>query len=194
MNFQNVDFIKSVADVKDLPRDKLPHIVFSGRSNVGKSSMINSLLGRKKIARISASPGKTAQINLFLIDKAIYFVDLPGYGYAKVSLSERERWGQLMEDYFSDTTLMSLGILIVDARHNPTKDDIRMADYFRHVNLPFIVAANKIDKLKKSQIGQNMIGISHVLSLTDAEKVIPFSAEKGFGKSEVIGEILDKVE
>ena len=182
-----------MADVKDLPRDNLPQIVFSGRSNVGKSSMINCLLNRKRMARISASPGKTAQINLFLIDRSLYFVDLPGYGYAKVSLQERARWGQLMENYFSDNSLMALGVLIVDARHKPTDDDIRMADYFRSVGQSFVVAANKADKLKNSELPQHLEEIAQALSLNETEKVYPFSAEKGTGKNDIIKEILSRV-
>ena len=131
MNLQNAEFIRSAAKPADFPRDRLPQVVFAGRSNVGKSSVINRLLNRKNFARVGAAPGKTTHINYFLIDRKLYLVDLPGYGYAKVSKPEKERWGRLIESYFADPELMTLGVLIVDARHKPTADDCTMAECFR---------------------------------------------------------------
>ena len=131
-------------------------VAFAGRSNVGKSSVINRLLNRKNFARVGAAPGKTTQINYFKIDNAFYLVDLPGYGYARVSKGERDRWGKLMEDYFARPDLLTLGVLIVDARHRPTADDCTMANWFRETGRPLVVAANKLDKLKKSEIGPNL--------------------------------------
>ncbi|MDR1132088.1 MAG: ribosome biogenesis GTP-binding protein YihA/YsxC, partial [Oscillospiraceae bacterium] len=150
MNVNKAEFIKSAAAPKDFITDGRPAIVFSGRSNVGKSSVINRLLNRKNFARVSASPGKTVHINYFLIDARIYFVDLPGYGYARVSRAEKARWSRLMERFFAEEGLIDLGVMIVDARHRPTADDVTMAECFKASGRPFVIVANKCDKLKKS--------------------------------------------
>lgn len=189
MNIHNVEFVKSAASSGGFIRDSLPAIVFAGKSNVGKSSVINRLLNRKNFARVGAAPGKTIHINYFLIDKTAYFVDLPGYGYAKVSMSERERWGKLMEAYFADKSGFALGVMIVDARHKPTENDITMADFFLNDESPFVVVANKCDKLKKSEIGPNVNLIRSTLKLPDEVEVIPFSAEKGLGREELLVKI-----
>ena len=189
MNYNNAEFIKSAVDKTNFIRDGLPQIVFAGRLNVGKSSVINRLLNRKNFARIGSVPGKTAHINYFLIDSSMYFVDLPGYGYAKVSMSEKRRWAQLMENYFSETGLITAGTLIVDARHTPTKDDILMADWFKGTGCPLIVVANKIDKVKKSELEGKLLRISETLKLQAPQMVIPFSAEKGDGRIEVLEEL-----
>ena len=190
MNFQNAEFIKSAASVKDLIRDGRPAIAFSGKSNVGKSSVINKLLNRKNFARVGAQPGKTVHINYFLIDKTAYFIDLPGYGYAKVSKSERDRWAALMEQFFAEEGLITLGVMIVDARHKPTADDVTMAAWFRATGCPVLVVANKLDKLKKSEIEPNMALIRETLDLPPETVLLPFSAEKGTGREQLIGEIL----
>ena len=143
MNLQKAEFVTSVADVRNVPTDGLPQIVFSGKSNVGKSSVINRVLQRKNFARVGEQPGKTVHINYFKIDGRAYFVDLPGYGYAKVPLSEKERWGRLMEAYFSQPERIALGVMIVDARHAPTANDVTMGDYFKQSGRPFVVVANK---------------------------------------------------
>lgn len=186
MNTQKVQFIRSAAAKKDFIRDGRRSIVFSGRSNVGKSSVINSLLNRKNFARVGATPGKTVQVNYFLVDGA-YFVDLPGYGYAKVSGDERRRWGMLMEDYFSEPERISLGILIVDSRHAPTADDVTMAEYFFNAGCPFLVVANKTDKLKKRELEPNMQRIREVLGLSEGDVVIPYSCVNGAGRRELLG-------
>lgn len=190
MNFQNAEFIKSAASVKDLVCDGRPAIAFSGKSNVGKSSVINKLLNRKNFARVGAQPGKTVHINYFLIDKTAYFIDLPGYGYAKVSKSERDRWAALMEQFFAEEGLITLGVMIVDARHKPTADDVTMAAWFRATGCPVLVVANKLDKLKKSEIEPNMALIRETLDLPPETVLLPFSAEKGTGREQLIGEIL----
>ena len=187
INVQKAEFIRSAASPKDFRRDALPQVAFAGRSNVGKSSVINRLLNRKNFARVGAAPGKTTHINYFLIDRSFYLVDLPGYGYAKVSKAERDRWGKLMELWFADNELMTLGILIVDARHKPTADDCTMAEWFKACGRPFSVGANKLDKLKKSEIEGNLLRIRETLELNDGVKVIPFSAEKGEGRQELLG-------
>ena len=186
-------YIRSATAPKDFPRDGLPQVAFAGRSNVGKSSVINRLLGRKNFARVGAAPGKTVHINYFLIDKTFYLVDLPGYGYAKVSKAERDRWGRLMEDYFADRELMTFGAMIVDARHKPTADDCTMAQWYRDAGCPFVVVANKLDKLKKREIESNLLTIRETLELDESVKLIPFSAEKGEGKQELLDLILSKL-
>jgi len=186
MNTQKVQFLRSAASKKDFLRDGRRSVVFAGRSNVGKSSVINSLLNRKNFARVGATPGKTVQVNYFLVD-GVYFVDLPGYGYAKVSDEERRRWGMLMEDFFGETDRMSVGVQIVDARHAPTADDVTMTEYFRASALPYIVVANKLDKLKKSEIEPNLRRIREVLDLEDSVPVLPYSCVNGTGRGELLG-------
>ena len=190
LNVNKADFIKSAANPKQFIRSSVPTVVFSGKSNVGKSSVINRLLNRKNFARVGASPGKTIHVNYFLIDGKIYFVDLPGYGYAKVAQSERERWGKLMEDFFSEPALIDLGVMIVDARHKPTADDVTMAEWFRSSGCRMVVVANKLDKLKKSEIEPNLKLIRGTLDLPEEVLLIPFSAEKGQGRDELMAEIL----
>ena len=167
MNLHNAQFVRSVTSVADCPHDGIPQIVFAGKSNVGKSSVINKLLLRKNFARVGEAPGKTTHINYFLIDEKMYLIDLPGYGYAKVSKSERERWGKLMEAYFAAPDLIDLGVMLVDARHKPTANDVTMASYFLQTGKPFIVVANKLDKLKKSEIEPNLACIRETLALPE---------------------------
>ena len=194
VNWNMAEFVRSAAKTSDFPKDGLPQVVFAGRSNVGKSSAINRLLNRKNFARVGSAPGKTTYINYFLIDKRLYFVDLPGYGYAKVSKQERDRWGHLIEAWFADTARMALGLLIVDSRHKPTADDCTMTEVFLSSGKPFAVVANKLDKLKKSEIEGNFLQIRETLALPESVPVIPFSAEKGEGKSQLLGEILNCLE
>ena len=182
INLQKAEFIRSAAKAADFPRDRLAQVAFAGRSNVGKSSVINRLLNRKNFARVGAAPGKTTHINYFLIDSTFYLVDLPGYGYAKVSMAEKLRWGRLMEEWFADNSLMTLGLMIVDAL------------WFKNSGKPFAVVANKLDKLRKSDIEPNLARIRETLELDESVKVIPFSAEKGDGKQELLNLILDHAE
>ncbi|MGE4352668.1 MAG: ribosome biogenesis GTP-binding protein YihA/YsxC [Oscillospiraceae bacterium] len=190
MNIQNTEFVKSAVRPSDFIRDGLPAVVFSGKSNVGKSSVINRVLNRKNFARVGASPGKTVHINYFRVDEAMYFVDLPGYGYAKVSKTERERWGALMEQFFASEGLISLGVMIVDSRHKPTGDDVTMANWFMETGCPLIVVANKCDKLKRSETALSAQRIKDTLALPEETPVILFSAEKGTGREELIRHIL----
>ena len=192
MNLHNVEFLISAAAPKDFPSNRLPEIAFAGKSNVGKSSVINRILNRKNFARVGDKPGKTIHVNYFVIDKACYFVDLPGYGFAKVSQKEKERWGKLMEDYFAAGRI-DLGCLIVDYRHAPTNNDITMAQWFLDSGCPFVVIANKMDKLKKSELEPNLKTIREDLGLPDECPIIPFSAEKGNGKDELVRMIMDVV-
>ena len=189
MNFQKVEFLISAANPKDFPKNRLPEIAFAGKSNVGKSSVINRLLQRKNFARVGEKPGKTIHVNYFTVDSKCYLVDLPGYGYAKVSQSEKERWGKLMEDYFAANRI-DLGVMIVDARHAPTNNDITMARWFLDSGCPFVVVANKLDKVKKSQVLSNLETIRQDLELPEDCPVIPFSAEKGDGRDDLVRLIL----
>lgn len=193
MNFNNVEFLISAAAPKDFPGNRFPEIAFAGKSNVGKSSVINRILNRKNFARVGEKPGKTIHVNYFTIDKCCYFVDLPGYGYAKVSQQEKDRWGKLMENYFAAQRI-DLGVLIVDARHAPTNNDITMANWFIESGCPFVVVANKLDKLKKSEIEPNMARIREDLELPENCQVIPFSAQSGVGRDALVRIIIDTAE
>ena len=188
LNFNKAEFVRSAAARDGFLRDGLPQFAFAGRSNVGKSSVINRLVNRKNLAYVGASPGKTTQINYFLIDGKAYLVDLPGYGYAKVSQAEKERWGRLMESYVQEgADAITTGVLIVDIRHKPTENDRVMHDWFRQTGCPEIIVANKLDKLKRSQVEPALALIRETLELTDRDILVPFSAEKGTGKEELIG-------
>ncbi len=192
LNLHNAVFLRSAVKEADFPDDDLPQIVFAGKSNVGKSSVINKLLGRRNFARVSAQPGKTIHINYFLIDEQLYLVDLPGYGYARVSKAEQQRWGMLMEEYFA-RGLLTLGVQIVDIRHKPTRDDVTMAEWFRASEKPWIIVANKLDKIKESQLADRLAEIRQTLLLPEEVPVIPFSAEKGMGREEVLTVIREHI-
>ena len=193
MNLNNVEFLISAASPKDFPARRMPEIAFAGKSNVGKSSVINRVLNRKNFARVGDKPGKTIHVNYFVVDRKCYFVDLPGYGYAKVSQAEKDRWGKLMESYFAADRI-DLGVMIVDARHAPTNNDITMARWFIDSGCPFVVVANKLDKVKKSEIAGNLETIRQDLELPEECEVIPFSAEKGTGKEDLVSWILRAAE
>ena len=193
MQIHKAEFRCSSERISQVPKDSLKDIAFIGRSNVGKSSLINMLTGRQGLAKVSGTPGKTRLINHFLIDNAWYLVDLPGYGYASVAKTERDRWGKLMEDFFADPARITLGVMIVDARHKPTADDETMAAWFHSTGCPMVVVANKCDKLKKSEIEPNLARIRATLLLPDDAVLLPFSAEKGTGREALLGEILRAV-
>ncbi len=190
LNVNKADFVKSAASPGQFIRSSVPAVAFAGKSNVGKSSVINRLLNRKNFARVGAQPGKTVHVNYFLIDGKLYLVDLPGYGFAKVSQAEKDRWGKLMEDFFAAAGSFDLGVMIVDARHKPTADDVTMADWFKSADCRLVVVANKLDKLKKSEIEPNLALIRQTLALPESVPVIPFSAEKGQGREQLLAEIL----
>ena len=188
LNVNKAEFVKSAASPGQFINSSIPAVAFAGKSNVGKSSVINRLLNRKNFARVGSEPGKTVHVNYFLIDSRLYLIDLPGYGYAKVSQAERERWGRLMEDFFA-AGLFKLGVMIVDARHKPTADDMTMAAWFKGSGCRFVIVANKLDKLKKSEIEPNLKLIRETLELPEDVPVIPFSAEKGQGRETLLAEI-----
>ena len=193
LNVNKAEFIKSAADPRQFIHTGMPKVAFAGKSNVGKSSVINRLLNRKNLARVGAQPGKTINVNYFKIDDKLYLVDLPGYGYAKVSQAERDRWGKLMEQFFAEPGLFDLGVMIVDARHKPTADDVTMAEYFKNTGCRLVVVANKLDKLKKSEIEPNMALIRETLKLPETVLLIPFSAEKGQGREVLLQQIVELI-
>lgn len=194
MKLEPSEFVKSAGNKAGFIRDGRPCVVFSGKSNVGKSSVINCVLGRKNLARVGASPGKTTNVNYFLVGGAVWFVDLPGYGYAKVPKAERERWGRLMEDFFAESERITLGVQIVDGRHKPTELDCMMSELFSGCGCPRIVVANKWDKLKKSEMEPNLAQIAETLALPENVLLLPFSAEKKLGRTELIDAIAREVD
>ena len=185
INFQQAEFIRSATAPKDFPRDGLPQVAFAGRSNVGKSSVINRLLGRKNFARVGAAPGKTVHINYFLIDKTFYLVDLPGYGYAKVSNADRERWDDLINSYFEAPRHHTLLVQLIDCRHAPSADDLQMLKYLHYHQIPFVVALTKVDKLKKSQLAKTQEDFEKVCLPYGCQKVVLTSGENGYGIPEL---------
>ena len=193
MDYIDAKFLLTAVKPSQYPDTLVPEVAFVGRSNVGKSSLINCLTNRTKLARTSSTPGKTATINFYDIAGTYRLVDLPGYGYAKVSQAEKDRWGRLMEEYFAAGRI-DLGIMIVDARHAPTNNDITMAQWFIQSGCPFVVVANKLDKVKKSQIEGNLSTIRQDLELPENCTIIPFSAEKGTGRDDLIRHILSVTE
>lgn len=184
MNFENIEFKLSVGTVDQLPEGDKPEVVFSGHSNVGKSSLINKLARRKNLARVSSQPGKTATINYFDA-KDFYLVDLPGYGYAKVSKAEKARWADLVEGYLSSSKNIALIIQIIDIRHRPTKDDYDMLRFLYESNAPFIIVLTKKDKLKKTAYEKRIDEIMDELGDFEGVELIPFSAVTGEGLDDV---------
>ncbi len=181
MNWTNVNFETSFGNVNQLKESTLSEVCFSGRSNVGKSSLINKLLGRKSIARVSSKPGKTVTINFYRLDD-IRLVDLPGYGYAKVAYAEKERWSDLMEGYFNSGRNIKMVFQLIDMRHKPTDFDIDMLYFLKEMNIPFSVVLTKADKLNKTEFENSLELIKNELSeLVLDEHIIPFSAISGLG-------------
>lgn len=182
MNIHNVSLTVSAVRPNQYPTTGYMEFAFAGRSNVGKSSLINKLLNRKSMARVSGTPGKTATINFYNIDDTIYLVDLPGYGYAQRSKTEIEKWGKMMEDYLANREPLVQTMLLVDSRHKPTKDDITMADWIRHYHDRLIVVATKTDKLKKSEMEGNFALIWETLEMGEDDILVPFSIKDDEGK------------
>ena len=191
MRFDNGMFEMAAGRSDQLPAGSLPEIVFSGKSNVGKSSLINKLLNRKNLARVSATPGKTATINFYRLDQA-RLVDLPGYGYAKVSLAEKKRWAELVEGYFQQDRNLALVVQLVDMRHPPTKDDMHMIEFLCDGGFPFLVALTKSDKLNKTERGQRLAALEETFADYEGLRLIPFSSVTGEGIEE-LREILSSV-
>lgn len=184
MNIHNVNLTISAVKPNQYPKTSFPDLAFAGRSNVGKSSLINKLLNRKSLARVSAKPGKTATINFYNIDDCLNFVDLPGYGFAKVPKEEKRKWGAMIETYLNTRETLSQVILLVDSRHKPTDDDIMMLSFIRQVCKRAVVVATKFDKLKPSQRDEALKTVITTLNLKGDDIIIPFSAVKGTGVEE----------
>ncbi|AKL94080.1 GTP-binding ribosome biogenesis protein EngB [Clostridium aceticum] len=185
MKIKTSDFVTSAVAPSQYPEDMLPEVALVGRSNVGKSSTINTMLGRKKLARISATPGKTRTINFFIINKEFYLVDLPGYGYAKVSKTEKASWGKTMETYLASRKNLQEVILLVDIRHEPTNDDKMMYDWLKHFGYGSRVIATKLDKITRSQLQKNLKIIRQKLEMTKEDRILPVSSLKKQGVEEV---------
>ena len=186
INFNKAEFVLSAVRAETFIRDGKPQVTFAGRSNVGKSSVINRLLGRKNFARVGATPGKTSQINYFDIDGRLYFTDLPGYGYAKISKAEKKRFGGLMEGYFQSGRPIRLVVQLIDMRHAPTADDLQMIDFLQQIGLPFVVVLTKADKLKPTQYKKRLEELGTELpNLGTGVQVIPFSSVKGQGSEQL---------
>ncbi|MEK3874436.1 MULTISPECIES: ribosome biogenesis GTP-binding protein YihA/YsxC [unclassified Paenibacillus] len=187
MKVTKAEFVISAVGPNQYPDDALPEIALAGRSNVGKSSLINRMIGRKNLARTSSTPGKTQHLNYYRINDGLYFVDVPGYGYAKVSKSQREAWGKMIEKYLMERETLKLVLLIVDMRHPPSKDDELMYDWLKAYELPVCVVATKADKVPKTRWPKHLKIIKEALVLRAGDPVILFSSEEGTGKDELWG-------
>lgn len=186
MKVNQAEFVISAVGPSQYPQDALPEIALAGRSNVGKSSLINRMIGRKNLARTSSQPGKTQTLNYYLINQDLYFVDLPGYGYAKVSKTQREQWGKFIENYLLNRETLKLVLLLVDMRHPPTKDDQAMYEWLVHNNLPVFVVATKADKIPKTRWQKHIKIVKETLGMPKgSEGVLMFSSELGLGKDEL---------
>ncbi|HEO8419922.1 ribosome biogenesis GTP-binding protein YihA/YsxC [Niallia sp. FSL W8-0635] len=185
MKVNQAEIVISAVKPSQYPEGNLPEFALAGRSNVGKSSFINRMLGRKALARISSKPGKTQTLNFYLINEVLHFVDVPGYGYAKVSKKEREAWGKMLETYFTSREQLKAVVLITDLRHPPTADDILMYDFLKHYGIPCVVIATKADKISKSQWQKHLKVTKETLGLSAEDYLILFSSETGEGKDKV---------
>lgn len=192
MKIRSSEMVVSAVNRKQYPTEGIPEIALVGRSNVGKSSTINTLLNRRNFARTSQTPGKTRTINFFLINNEFYFVDLPGYGYAKISKSEKEKWGTIMERYLQDREELCAIFLLVDIRHEPTNDDVMMYDWIKHFGYNCVVIATKADKISRGQYQKHMSIIRKKLQLDKDEKIIPISSLKKTGVEDVWNEIINQ--
>lgn len=184
MKVTSAEIVISAVRPEQYPEGDLPEFALAGRSNVGKSSFINKMLNRKSLARTSSKPGKTQTLNFFIINEMMHFVDVPGYGYAKVSKSERAAWGKMIETYLTSREQLRAALLIVDLRHPPTKDDVMMYDFFKHYEIPCIVIATKADKIPKGKWQKHLKITKETLQLEKGDEIILFSSETGQGKEE----------
>ncbi|MGH2318283.1 ribosome biogenesis GTP-binding protein YihA/YsxC [Planococcus sp. SE5232] len=189
MKVNNVELVISAVRPDQYPEDGLPEFALAGRSNVGKSSFINKMIGRKSMARISSKPGKTQTLNFYKIEEKLFYVDVPGYGYAKVSKSEREAWGKMIERYITDREPLRAVIQIVDLRHPPSRDDIAMYDFMKHFEIPCIIIATKADKIPKGKWDKHKKIVRTALDMDKSDPLIIFSSETGLGKDEAWKEI-----
>jgi len=194
MKISSAEFILGAASLRQLPRDGMREVAFLGRSNVGKSSLINKLCGRKSLARSSSEPGKTRELNYYLINKEFYFVDLPGYGYAKLPEQIRSSWGKLIEQYLKSREQLSMVVQLVDSRHDPTELDLMMVGWLDYYEIPFLVAMTKADKLPVSKMPRYVDAAREVFrKFTQCKNVIPFSSVNGIGKTELLASIAEEI-
>ncbi|WP_033544103.1 ribosome biogenesis GTP-binding protein YihA/YsxC [Planococcus sp. CAU13] len=189
MKVHNVELVISAVRPDQYPEDGLPEFALAGRSNVGKSSFINKMIGRKSMARISSKPGKTQTLNFYKIEEKLFYVDVPGYGYAKVSKTEREAWGKMIERYITDREPLRAVIQIVDLRHPPSNDDVAMYDFMKHFNIPCIIIATKADKIPKGKWDKHKKVVRETLDMDKTDPLIVFSSETGLGMDEAWREI-----
>ncbi|MED3562881.1 YihA family ribosome biogenesis GTP-binding protein [Bacillus sp. MUM 116] len=185
MKVTSADIVISAVRPEQYPETEIPEFALAGRSNVGKSSFINRMLNRKALARISSKPGKTQTLNFYLINEILHFVDVPGYGYAKVSKSERAAWGKMIETYLTRREQLKAVVLIVDLRHPPTQDDIMMYDFLKHYEIPCIIIATKADKIPKGKWQKHLKVTRETLDLDPNDHIVLFSSETGLGKDQV---------
>ena len=193
MKINNVELLISAVRQDQYPEGGLPEFALAGRSNVGKSSFINKMIGRKSMARISSKPGKTQTLNFYKLEEDLLFVDVPGYGYAKVSKSERAAWGKMIETYFTSRSVLKAVILIIDLRHPPTTDDEMMYDFLKHYNIPCIVIATKADKIAKGKWDKHKKIVRDGLQMEKEDPLIVFSSETGLGKDAAWAEIESRI-
>ncbi|MGM7702215.1 ribosome biogenesis GTP-binding protein YihA/YsxC [Pseudalkalibacillus sp. Hm43] len=185
MKINTAELIISAVKKEQYPNDQKPEIALAGRSNVGKSSFINKMINRKSLARTSQKPGKTQTLNFYLLNDIMYFVDVPGYGFAKVSKKERDAWGRMIEQYLMESEDLKAVVLLVDIRHAPSKDDQLMNDWLRHFDIPVIVVATKADKVPKGKHQQHVKKIKETLQLDKDDPILVFSSETSYGKEKV---------
>ena len=193
LNLSDVSLRISAGNISQFPRDAMPQIAFSGRSNVGKSSLINTLLGRKSLARVSGTPGKTITINFYDVNKKLFFADLPGYGYAKRAAEDKKRWSGLTDGYFTknpNVDLLKVVIQLVDSRVGPTEDDVMMIEYMNAASIPYIVVATKVDKLNKTDRRNNLQALVDHPSIKEGTPIVPFSSLSKEGRDELWKEIM----
>ena len=191
MKITKAEFVTSAVAPDHYPIHELPEVALAGRSNVGKSSFINKICQRKALARTSSKPGKTQTLNFFNINDEIMFVDVPGYGYAKVSKTEREKWGVMMEQYLTSQSALRGVVLLVDIRHEPSGDDVTMYNFLKHYEIPVIVVATKLDKIKKAQRQKHEAAVKRKLEFDPSDRFVAFSAETAEGKDEAWKAIYD---
>jgi GTP-binding protein len=182
MKVTSAEIVISAVKPEQYPNDHLPEFALAGRSNVGKSSFINKMINRKNLARTSSKPGKTQTLNFFLINESLYFVDVPGYGFAKVSKKEREAWGKMIETYLTTREQLRAVVLIVDLRHAPTNDDVMMYKFLKHYEIPTVIIATKADKIPRGKWQKHVKVVRETLNIVEKDPVIIFSSETGEGK------------
>lgn len=187
MKINKAEILISGVSTEHYPKDRLPEIALAGRSNVGKSSFINRMIQRKSLVRTSSKPGKTQTLNFYKINEAFYFVDVPGYGYAKVPQKERDKWGEMMEEYFQTRDTLQVVVLITDIRHKPTRDDLQMYEYLKFLNIPVLIIATKVDKVAKNKQASYLKRTKEIFNMQPNDHIVPFSSETGEGKDAAWG-------